>query len=129
MNMERNRHAVRRSHTTKPDAWKQRFACLDCAQDVLTAGECYMLRDPVWLKANPQRRGALCIGCVEARLGRTLTAEDFQGTPLDHHLINGPALSRRLMARIGGPTNQLMRIHREYGLIYFDHPKTEEVHA
>jgi hypothetical protein len=98
-----------------------RFNCLDCSDDTLVGGECYMLRDEVLLSANPQRQGMLCIGCVEKRLGRRLTPEDFQGAPLDHHLINGPALSTRLMSRIGGPTNQLMRIHREYGLIYFDH--------
>jgi hypothetical protein len=105
-----------------------RFICLDCHDDVLGAGEYYLLRDEVWLKANPQRQGMLCIGCVEKRLGRRLTPEDFQGAPLDHHLINGPALSKRLMTRIGGPQNQLMRIHRELGLIYFDH-RTEEVHV
>jgi hypothetical protein len=125
--MERNRHVARRSRT-KPDDWQRRFACLDCTLNTLSGGECFTLHDAVWLKANPRRKGALCIACVEARLGRRLTPGDFQGTPLDHHLINGPALSQRLMSRIGGPANQLMRIHRELGLIYFDHPKME-VHA
>jgi hypothetical protein len=102
-----------RHHDGKCDAG--RFICLDCQNDVLRGGEYYLLRDEVWLEANPQRRGMLCIGCVEKRLGRRMTPSDFQGAPLDHHLINGPALSKRLMTRIGGPQNQLMRIHRELG--------------
>jgi hypothetical protein len=119
------RHRFRHNHG-KGDAG--RFVCLDCHDDVLKAGEYYLLRDEVWVAANPQRLGMLCIGCVEKRLGRRLTPQDFQGEPLDHHLINGPALSKRLMTRIGGPQNQLMRIHRELGLIYFDH-RMEEVHV
>jgi hypothetical protein len=77
-----------------------RFICLDCQNDVLRAGEYYMLRDLVWLAANPRRQGMLCIGCVEKRLGRRLAPEDFQGAPLDHHLINGLALSKRLMREL-----------------------------
>ena len=124
---EHNRHAVRRRYARPKVDWRQRFACLDCTHDTLSGGECFTLRDEIWLKANPQRKGALCVGCVEARLGRLLTPEDFQGTPLDWHLTNGPALSTRLMARIGGPQNLLMRIHRDLGLIYFDHPPKLEL--
>lgn len=36
-----------------------------------------MLRDEVWLSANPQGSGMLCIRCLEARLGRSLKPEDF----------------------------------------------------
>jgi hypothetical protein len=120
---------MRRSRTAKPDDWQRRFACIDCTLNTLSGGECFTLHDAVWLKANPHGKGRLCIGCVEARLGRLLTPEDFQGTPLDWHLTNGPALSMRLMARIGGPQNLLMRIHREYGLIYFDHPPLSAGHG
>ena len=57
--------------------------CNDCG--VLTAeiGEWYMLRGDVWRSAVPEARelndesGYLCVGCMEARLGRELTLADF----------------------------------------------------
>ena len=116
-----------RRHDHLPGRTQQRFLCLDCNENILSIGEYYALRDEVLLQANPTRQGKLCIGCLEARLGRCLTPVDFKGTPLTHHLLNGTALSLRLMSRIGGPQDKLMRIHRELGLIYFDHPHQNAV--
>jgi hypothetical protein len=47
--------------------------CFDCGSD----DDYYMLRDEVWAATGMGRRGHLCIACVEERLGRTLTREDF----------------------------------------------------
>jgi hypothetical protein len=124
--MKRQRQRTRARQ--RDERYAGRYMCLDCRQDILLAGEFFGLRDEVWLKANPRDDGMMCIGCIEARLGRQLTPEDFEGTPLDWHVANGPALSTRLMSRIGGPQNLLMRIHRKYGLVYFDHPPIPEHH-
>ena len=37
----------------------------------------------LWPQANPDYDGMLCVGCLEARLGRRLTPSDFTGVPLN----------------------------------------------
>ncbi|MCV7064604.1 hypothetical protein H7H51_00795 [Mycolicibacterium farcinogenes] len=53
------------------------WRCLDCGVDTDAIDEYYMLRDEVWEQAHPDIDGQLCIGCVEQRLGRGLSADDF----------------------------------------------------
>lgn len=57
-----------------------------------------MVTDQVWRSANPQGRGMLCIGCLESRLRRLLTRDDFTDAPLNSmNLITG---STRLKDRL-----------------------------
>lgn len=74
------------------------FLCLDCKVDTSKNYEYYMLRDDVWWSVHPSPFGMLCIGCVETRLGRTLTADDFHPC-----YLNGAAFSKslRLADRLG----------------------------
>jgi hypothetical protein len=58
------------------------FQCLDCSQ--YTDREYYMVHNHLWLRVNPADDGMLCIGCLEARLGRTLTRADFTGAPVNN---------------------------------------------
>jgi hypothetical protein len=57
--------------------------CIDCGVDTLPTGwdaraEYYMVHDHVWGAAGMTLlRGCLCIGCLEHRIGRQLTAADF----------------------------------------------------
>jgi len=62
--------------------FRNNFLCLDCGKDTFR-NEYYMLRNPVWKKANPKIKGMLCIKCVEKRLGRKLTKKDFADVPLN----------------------------------------------
>lgn len=59
--------------------------CLDCGASTAEDGlnEYYMVQAAVWHAANPGRKGMLCIGCLEARLGRRLTPEDFTSAPIN----------------------------------------------
>jgi hypothetical protein len=53
--------------------------CLDCrTETTFTKGneEFYMVPDALWSKANPHIDGMLCIGCLETRIGRTLTSDE-----------------------------------------------------
>jgi hypothetical protein len=72
------------------DAYKRSLRCADCQVDTGATGEWYMVRDAVWERAWPGTsqpdyvrtydepcRYILCIGCLEARLGRELTRQDF----------------------------------------------------
>jgi hypothetical protein len=60
--------------TARIGKFPKSFCCLDCGVNTGTIGEYYILRDEVWLAAVPRRHGMLCLGCVEARLHRRLTA-------------------------------------------------------
>lgn len=73
--------------------------CLDCGVDTDEIKENYMVTEDVWLTAHPDDDGKLCIGCLEARLGRQLTTEDFTKA-----LINYPVeghTSARMLHRVG----------------------------
>src|ERR1035437_3690254 len=52
------------------------FKCLDCGINTSDANEYYMVHDDVWHAAG-MCDGMLCIGCLEARLDRELSAGDF----------------------------------------------------
>jgi hypothetical protein len=79
------------------------FACLDCGVDTGRINEYYMVTDEAWLSANPLEDGMLCIGCLEGRLGRRLTPEDFTRCPLNtnHTISRGHPKSERLLERLG----------------------------
>jgi hypothetical protein len=67
--------------------------CLDCGGDTSAIREYYMVIDAVWEAAGQiplsrrrqqtaeeqetRQRAFLCIGCLESRIGRRLTADDF----------------------------------------------------
>lgn len=75
------------------------FLCLDCGQDTGKMGEYYFICTSLWLSVVGSKKGMLCIGCLEARLGRELTAADFTGA-----YINQPGYpicrSARLTSRL-----------------------------
>jgi len=57
-------------------------ACVDCGVETLPTddrpAEFYMVHDAVWAAADMRDPGGcLCIGCLETRLGRQLTRDDF----------------------------------------------------
>ena len=57
-----------------------------------------MVTDEAWSAANnKQRSGMLCIGCLENRLGRELTGEDFPDYPINRGFF---PLSARIRERI-----------------------------
>ena len=56
---------------------RKKFLCLDCKVDTGKIAEYYLLKDSVWLVANPDYAGMLCIECCERRLGRKLVFDDF----------------------------------------------------
>jgi len=74
------------------------FACIDCAACTNCNGEYYMVHDEVWLEANPKDKGMLCVGCLESRLGRLLTKDDFIDAPVN--LLWGNWGSTRLKMRL-----------------------------
>ncbi len=60
------------------------FICLDCQRDTRRLGEYYMVLDHVWEKANPKKKGMLCVACLEKRLRRKLVAADFNSFPINN---------------------------------------------
>ena len=101
-----------------------RARCLDCRVDTIEADEYYRVRDDVWRGAAPEDAPTiaifLCIGCLEARIGRRLVPADFVDVP-----VNRPPglFSARLLDRLdvqvsdyivrGGPNDgRRMRVER-----------------
>lgn len=50
------------------------FFCIDCGFDTFQ-NEYYVVKDEIW--PIKQNGGMLCIGCLEKRIGRSLTKDDF----------------------------------------------------
>jgi hypothetical protein len=85
--------------------------CVDCGVGTSTLGEWYMVNDEVWQQAwagqfKPWHalpgQQVLCIGCLEKRIGRTLTAADF----MDGVEVNDPGkrhMSDRFRDRLMPP--------------------------
>jgi hypothetical protein len=95
-----------RDFTTAPDdvvsfCWtliERDFRCADCGYD--TWDETYRVADSLWAVAR-NVDGPLCIGCLERRLNRPLTPEDFVDDELN---IPGPhPRSQRLRDRQDPP--------------------------
>lgn len=85
------------SEAIEPDRDPEWF-CLDCKVDTCANQQYYMLKDAVWLTANPQRFGMLCFECVERRLGRELNRDDFADYPINRlQAPKCPELVLRLM--------------------------------
>jgi hypothetical protein len=80
--------------------------CNDCGVDTQDIGEWYMVKDEVWAAAwlKRSKREFLCIGCLETRLGRRLTSDDFIDAPINQFQENALGLekSQRLFARLAG---------------------------
>lgn len=76
------------------------FICKGCGFHTLYGYEYYMVTNEIWLQANDgSRKGMLCIGCVEKRIGRKLNQFDFLDAPInDIDLF--PLKSRRLISRL-----------------------------
>lgn len=87
------------------------FRCYDCDQH----GGDYMVHTGVWLQAMPdyperkrilvqrhpgnvpERHILLCFACLEARLGRPLTVDDFKlSIPINHGILLGLRLGRHV---------------------------------
>ena len=80
------------------------YPCDDCGMLTAPEGapdEWYAVRDEVWLAAVVNLRGILCIGCLETRLGRELSAPDFENAALNDLAFGWH--SERLIERLRRP--------------------------
>lgn len=77
-----------------------RCTCVECGIDTDQIGEYFSLKDEVWKAAeHAETDHMLCIGCLEARIGRKLVPADFTDAP-----INSPGRwphSDRMKDRLG----------------------------
>lgn len=95
-------------------ALETNFLCNDCGLDVVAAAENYMVLDDVWTSAGLGiYEGLLCIGCLEDRLGRTLTPGDFLACPLNANPARWQ--SPRLLDRMGDTAWMIPEIEALHG--------------
>jgi len=74
------------------------FICKDCGFNTLHGDEYYMVTNEAWKASGlTSNGGMLCIGCLETRLGRELTGEDFPDYPINRGVFG---MSARIKARI-----------------------------
>jgi hypothetical protein len=96
-----------------------RALCADGGVDTLPTGwrhraEYYTVHDEIWAAAGMPFEGFLCIGCLESRLGRTLTRADFDDAPVnDLRMSDMPRYAwtyrtPRLISRLRGEATQLV---------------------
>lgn len=58
--------------------------CVDCKINTFIIGEYYMVHHSVWEDSGlGLYDGMLCISCLEKRIGRQLTSEDFSNFPIN----------------------------------------------
>jgi hypothetical protein len=76
-----------------PPPRKYDVRCVDCHVDTWVIDEFYMVKEELWPLSGYGTM--LCIGCLEARLGRRLVSSDFTDCPL-----NRATSSRRLQSRL-----------------------------
>ena len=72
------------------------FLCLDCGVDTGSIDQYYRVTNELWARVNPGGDGMLCIGCLEKRLGRELTPDDFP-----NGADRSSPKSERLLKRLG----------------------------
>lgn len=71
--------------------WLERQNCLDCGWNTRALNEYYRVHDELWQRVVPDKCGMLCIGCLEKRVGRPLTREDFSlETPINQDSYKWP---------------------------------------
>lgn len=79
------------------------FKCRDCRVDTADIDEYYMVQPNIWQSvAQHEPKIMLCIGCLESRLGRTLTSEDFTDALANSIFPQ----SKRLVNRIQGISHE-----------------------
>ncbi len=82
--------------STTPD---EDYCCLDCQVDTLFIGEYYMVHAHIWAQTNlGPYDGMLCIDCLETRLQRKLSKNDFTSYPIN--TSSDYYRSRKLMSRL-----------------------------
>src|ERR1700730_9185858 len=82
---------------TTPSIGKRVFRHIRC-------WEYYMFQNKLWAAAGMKKKGFLCIGCLEDRIGRRLTPRDFTVSPINDpdDLFKTPRLVSRLRKRAPG---------------------------
>ena len=94
--------------------------CFDCGMDTYPIdrrhtrkSEDYMVHDDVWAKAGGIE-GLLCVGCIEARLGRPLTRVDFIEAPIN---FPDPFHTDRLASRLASIPNYVIALRRAWKVV------------
>ena len=72
--------------------------CVDCDKETIGCGEYYRVSDELWTASGMSPgSGMLCLSCLEKRIGRPLSLEDFIAV-----LPSREAWARHVRARAAG---------------------------
>ena len=82
----RSRPLVAFTDTTPAHGSVERGLCRSCGYDTIEGDEYYMVTDKVWAQSGlGVMGGMLCIGCLEAHIGRPLCRQDFSDCLLNSY--------------------------------------------
>lgn len=56
--------------------------CKDCPTEIFVNVNMVMIKDELWEKISDKKEDALCDCCMEKRLGRKITPDDFKASSL-----------------------------------------------
>jgi hypothetical protein len=91
-----------------------RYVCAHCGARP-PRGD-YMVTDTVWANAGMQRRGFLCLSCLETRLvtagHEPLKLDDFKHVPCNAGIYFGASLVARSVAEQRGDHRGSLRVDR-----------------
>lgn len=85
--------------------------CADCGMetnhfntDDRFDSEWYMVKNEIWAAATAERpANFLCVGCLERRIGRKLTPDDFKDVPGNYTWPRSSRLDSRMGTKWDGP--------------------------
>ncbi len=92
---------------------RRKFLCLDCHVDTGRLHEHYFVHTAIWLAVVGSLSGMLCVGCLEDRLGRRLSPDDFPAVTINDPRFEPKSL--RLLSRLkpeSTPHARSIRHHR-----------------
>jgi hypothetical protein len=86
----------------------RRFHCVDCGKCTSSSGEYYMVRDEIWAASGlGPIDGMLCLRCLERRIERELTLDDFTAIMPRREAWERHVASRSAAAPPSSPPEQL----------------------
>lgn len=94
----RTDHAIKlvNLRAEREEAFNARHFCAHCKE---ASTDAFMVKNDVWAEAG-MGKGFLHLVCLEDRIGRSLTSDDFPDYP-----INRPVLFGYIRGKLCGPTN------------------------
>src|SRR5882672_2570373 len=106
----------------------ERWLCLDCGKNTFEGQEdWYFLRNRLWRQLVPrhERHGMICRACIERRLGRQLTSDDFRKATDDESDPEDQPMQKQDYGIIDSLTPQMLQAIERQKVLPLHQPLTK----